>query len=112
MNNQNKNNKINSVDIKLANRIIEFMNDLLKYDRPAIAAMIVNHVPCNLALSDHPTVQTSIQHGGFHIGLLGLLNGLCGIYKDGYGPITAVFSDEKNSQGLYDLIKFRSTRDS
>jgi hypothetical protein len=83
---------------------VDFLNELLALDRPVIAALIANRVPCNKALADHPTVQAGAQHGGYHVGMLGILNGLFGTYEDGYGPITAEFGDN----GL--LVRFRITR--
>lgn len=93
-------------DLKLAARICDFLNGLLEHDRPTIAAMIANRVPCSVQLADHPTVQVAEQHGGFHVGLLGLLNGLCGVYSNGHGPITAEFSEEDNCLKFRDLERF------
>ena len=102
-----------AADLQLAARICEFLNGLLANDRPAIAAMIANRVPCSRALADHPTVQVSVQHGGFHVGLLGLLNGLCGIHGDGNGPICAVFDHEDGDdvRHLLNLERFKLMHD-
>jgi hypothetical protein len=70
-----------------------FLNELIEIDKSAIAALIANRVPCNKKLADHPTVQVSAQNDGFHVGLLGILNGLFGTLENGHGPITFVFSD-------------------
>lgn len=78
-------------NIELAQKIVDFLNELLEIDRPAIAALIANRVPCNQRMADHPTVQVGAQHGGFHVGLLGILNGLCGIHENGMGAIAAIF---------------------
>ncbi|MCP4348122.1 MAG: hypothetical protein GY795_21680, partial [Desulfobacterales bacterium] len=76
---------------------IDLLNELIETDAPAIAALIANRVPCNQQLADHPTVQCGAQHGGFHVGMLGILNGLFGAhegdYRTGWGPITFVFDD-------------------
>lgn len=72
---------------------IDYLNELIAADRPAIAALIANRVPCNQALAKHPTCQVGQQHGGFHVGMLGVLNGLFGTFEDGWGPITFVFKD-------------------
>lgn len=104
-------------DLELAQRICDYLNDLLEYDRPAIAAMMANRIPCSREMADHPTVQVSVQHGGFHVGLLGVMNGLCGVHDDGYGLISAVFDppDEKDGEALnqefYDLVEFKLTKD-
>lgn len=83
---------------------VAYLNQLLELDRPAVAALVANRVPCNEALADHPTCQVGVQHGGFHVGLLGVLNGLFGTIgdggpRDGWGWITAEFEDERGANG-------------
>lgn len=97
-----------NLDLLMAAKIVAFLNELLEIDRPAIAAIIANRVPCGAALADHATVQVVPQHGGFHVGMLGLLNGLCGTMKDGGGPIAALFDkpDGDNVRDVLDLIRF------
>jgi hypothetical protein len=73
---------------------IAYLNELAVLDKPAIAALIANRVPCNEQLADHPTVQVGAQNGGFWVGMLGILNGLFGTLDNGWGPITFVFDDE------------------
>lgn len=88
----------------MANRIVALLNELVTIDKPMMAALIANRVPCSKTLAFHPTVQVTRQHGGYHIGLLGLLNGLC--EHDGFGPIAAVFQENPEGQGLNDLKMF------
>jgi hypothetical protein len=94
---------------QLAARVVAFLNELLEYDRPAIAALIANRVPCNGRLADHPTVQVAAQHGGYHVGLLGILNGLCGVREDNWGLITAIFEDADSPTKNCDLLRFEVT---
>lgn len=96
-------------DEELAARVVAFLNELLEYDRPAIAALIANRIPCNARLADHPSVQVSAQHGGYHVGLLGILNGLCGVREDNYGLITAIFEDVDSPTKNCDLARFEVT---
>ena len=72
---------------------IAYLNELIELDRPAMAALIANRVPCNKALADHPTAQVGQRHGGFSIGMLGILNGLFGVDENDWGFITFVFED-------------------
>ncbi len=95
----------NKLDIETAHKVVAFLNDLLEYDRPAVAALIANRVPCNKKMAEHPTVQVNAQHGGYHVGLLGILNGLCGAKENGWGLITAHFDDAPKS-GFNKLSKF------
>lgn len=102
-------------DEQLADRIIDYMNGLLERDRVAVGAMVDNHIPCNAVLADHPTCQVRSRHGGFHVGLLGILNGLCGIIEDGpkkgFGLIAAVYGDgEDSEQGYCSIIRFERVK--
>jgi hypothetical protein len=97
------------VDLELANRVVLYLNQLTESDRPAIAALITNRVPCNKELASHPTCQVGQQHGGYNVGILGVLNGVCGVYDDGpmkgYGPIAAMFNSGK-TEAFRDLTGF------
>ena len=98
--------KEEDVDYELAQHIVDVLNDMVATDKSAVAALIANRVPCNAGLADHPTVQVSVQHDGFHVGLLGLLNGLCGVKRNGRGPIEAVFSLPR-PDAWANLLKFQ-----
>jgi hypothetical protein len=73
--------------------VIDYLNDLIQIDKPAVAALVANRVPCNEAMAQHPTVQVAAQNDGFHVGLLGILNGMFGVDEAGWGPIMFVFED-------------------
>ena len=75
------------------NDVIGYLNELLEIDRPAIAALIANRTVCNEELANHPTVQASAQHGGYHVGMFGIINGMFNTDVHGYGPIMAVWKD-------------------
>lgn len=107
-----------SADLVLARRICDYLNDLAEHDRPAIAALIANRVPCNRKLAEHPTCECGKQHGGFNVGWLGILNGLCRGEVPCYGPIEAVFGDPpdlpedvKPESYWLDLVKFHVVGD-
>lgn len=79
--------------------IIEYLNSLIVLDGSAISQLIDFRVQTNNILANHETVQV-LQKGTeespeYYIGLLGILNGLCGIDEDGWGFIVAV-CDENN----------------
>ncbi len=83
---------------------IAFLNSLIKVDEGAVNRLIASRVPCSRDLSMHPTVQC----GENEVGMLGILNGLFGVYgpeagkKEMYGPITAHLDGGK-------LVKFSRT---
>jgi len=93
------------LDVKAAKKIVKFLNDLLEYDRDAVGALIAARVICNQKMADHPTVQVHSRGGEFRIGLLGILNGLCGIKKNGWGLIEAHFEDDTDSS-FNKVVKF------
>lgn len=92
------------IDRELATKVVALLNAMVAADRCAVAAMIANRVPCSQALAEHPTVQVHAQHGGYFVGLLGLLNGLCGVDEKGWGAIAAVF-DEPQETGEWGTLK-------
>lgn len=90
-------------DMELAQRFVDFLNELVEIDRPAVASLIANRVPCNRELADHPTVQAGVRSDGFTVGLLGLINGLCGIDQNGQGPVAAIY--EYDPEGQIDRLQ-------
>lgn len=87
-------------DVPTADALIEYLNSLLSIDPFAIDGLIEARVSCNPYMVEHPTVQTAEGADGETIvGILGVLNGFCGVITDGpakgRGPITAVYDDDR-----------------
>lgn len=98
------------VDLQVAQKIVDLLNEAVKLDKPAIAALIGFRVPCNDALAEHPTIQVGAQHGGMMVGWLGILNGIAGFWEDGdkkdWGAIAAEFEDDaENDQNNWKSLK-------
>ena len=85
--------KKSELDVQTAQKIIDFLNHLLEIDRNAVTALIGNRTPCNRTMQDHPTVQVAGTLECPEVGLLGLLNGLCGIKPNGYALIVAYYDE-------------------
>jgi hypothetical protein len=66
---------------------IQVLNDALKADPLSMKILFSTRVPINKDLSDHPTIQTRDVDGAYSLSILGLINGLFGIQKDGWGHI-------------------------
>ena len=65
-------------------KMVDFLNELVKTDSEALSKLIEVRVKCNDALADHPTVQVMGRKDKPPVvGLLGLLNGYFGTYDDG-----------------------------
>jgi len=72
---------------------IDFLNELIGTDKNAMGALVVNRVPCNIQMANHPTVQCSKQNDGFNVGMPGIINGMFGDAKSKYAPIAFVFEN-------------------
>ena len=79
---------------RLAYQIATFFNELIERDQEAMSHLVSNRVRCNRAMAHHPTVQ--VQQAGpseggrlWEVGVLGVLNGLIGIDKEGWGCLSA-----------------------
>lgn len=71
--------------------VVRLLNDMLKIDKDAVTALCSQRIDCNRELADHPTVQVWGMDGECKVGLIGILNGIFGIAKDGSGAIAADF---------------------
>lgn len=79
-------------------RFIAVLNQALECDPVAINSLFSCRVECNESIASHETIQVLQKDGSFSLGVLGLINGLCGVItdgeKDGWGHITAVMNDD------------------
>jgi hypothetical protein len=72
------------------------LNDFLKLDPKSAQALTLHHEKCNQKVANHPTIQVA-KHGKStisQVGLLGIINGMFGVRKDGMGPICCEFNDK------------------
>jgi len=95
------------IDRDLANRVVEFMDELVKIDSVAVSTLCGFRTPCNEQLQNHPTVQVSKYKPDepASVGLLGILNGLCGVADDGYGAIAAIVDTDTGVVSGFQLIR-------
>lgn len=71
--------------------VVTFLNTMLEIDRKAVSGLFLYRLGCNEELANHRTVQVrEYSNGEYSVGFLGILNGLFGIDKDGWGPIAAI----------------------
>ena len=79
------------------NLVIDFLNSILEIDGNALNALISHRVFCNKELGEHETVQTLCDtDGNYTVGLLGILNGMCGKKEDDWGFVVAEVNEENN----------------
>ena len=76
--------------------VVSFLNKVNKLDNSLLRKLIDTRVSCNEKIVNHPTIQAYVdkKNKGF-VGLLGLLNGILGTDRNGYGPITAIYESRK-----------------
>ena len=94
--------KHTAVNVKITDRMLGLLNELLELDPQAINCLMGGRVGCNEKLAAHKSVQVlQVNSGGEKVdmvGLLGILNGLCGTIttgkRKGWGPITAITDDD------------------
>lgn len=91
---------------------IKFLNEILARDERAISELFLSkRVECNLLLADHPTVQViplNMDYGLYDVGILGILNGLFGVYPDGpkkgWGPIAMMVDKNRIKHFLETVV--------
>lgn len=73
--------------------VIQYLNSLLLLDPVAITKLVETRVEVNKDFTKHETVQIldigTDENPMYSVGLLGILNGLCGVDDDGWGFIVA-----------------------
>lgn len=70
--------------------VVDFLNELVRLDEPAITKLLDARVECGENFADHETLQVGKYRDVFKVGFLGVLNGLFGADEQKYGPIEAV----------------------
>src|SRR5689334_4760139 len=81
---------------KLAQEMVDYLNELLELDSNAVNQLMNTYIECNHLLAHHPTVQVyqmSEEAPVYGVGALGLLNGFIG-ERDHVGYVTAVYGDD------------------
>lgn len=71
---------------------IKVLNRIHKVDSTVLPTLIHYRVPCNKQVAEDSTIQVNSYtsaDGGSVVGFLGILNGIFGIQKDGWGYIMA-----------------------
>ena len=80
---------------KLAQEMVDYLNELLELDRDAITQLMDTYVETGCALAEHPTLQVVEMMSAsplYGVGPLGVINGFIG-ERDKVGYVTAVYDD-------------------
>ena len=81
-----------TVDDHAVRRAIEYLNSVLKIDPDAVKRLFKHEVPCNDALTKHPTCRVGDAGTGHDptLSVLGLINGIFGVDEHGQGHINSL----------------------
>jgi len=87
---------------------VKVLNEALEADPVTINALFTIRLSCNEKLADHPTIQISAYShetgketpGKYSLGALGLINGLFGVDKEGWGHIGAIHDVQCKTHGV------------
>jgi hypothetical protein len=84
-------------DQELAQELVLRLNELIEHDfldgrvRELLHALCERRIPVDGELAErHPTIQATDEG----VGLLGILNGICGVRDNDFGYIAGVYDDE------------------
>ena len=80
-------------------QMVRFLEELIDLDADAMSALVAARVPCSAAFVDHLTVQVDLTPERFEVGLLGILNGLCGTFRDGTGAVAVIVEEDGRVTG-------------
>jgi len=81
-----------TVNTLLARQAVDMLNDMFHRDPVAVQRLVEQRILCNAELASHPTIPVAApgldqdDDGGGLIGLLGVLNGLCGVWTKDTAP--------------------------
>ena len=82
---------------------VEVLNVALDADPDAMRQLIENRVPCNTGLAGHPTIQVKrepMSSTGYSVGMIGIINGICGTQHDGWGHIAIEVDADNGNRPL------------
>lgn len=86
---------------------VDFLNSILKIDPVSVTGILSCRISCNQALAVHESVQVGrVADNYCEVGMIGILNGLFGIDKFGWGHISAEYRD-----GLIEKFKLLTTEE-
>jgi hypothetical protein len=92
----------------LAQEVATALTSAWEADPAAMHCLIINRVPCNQALEDHPFVGVDLLPAGPPttrvVGMLGVINGM--LRALGLPPICVQFSDVADAEGRKRIVGF------
>lgn len=88
------------MDEEKVKEVIDTLNRIHTKDPTVLPTLISFRVPCNEELAGDPTVQVGKSENGWNVGLLGILNGICGVNASDIGFVAAYY-DKGVLHGFY-----------
>jgi len=92
--------KFTDEQIAQTQKVVDTLNMAFENDQQALYHLMINHVQCNKALADHPTIEVGKipvlnKPDAYRVGTIGCINGVlsalglprvCVIFEDGETP--------------------------
>ena len=94
------------VNLEIADRIADLLNEALAADPAAIHALIINRVPCNSQLADHQDIVVESNDHHSFVDMLGILTGICGADHNLLRGAIACRFDPSGHHGMPNLVQF------
>lgn len=88
--------------------VLDFLNSLMEVDPATMNSIFSARFQCNDAMLNHPTVQCGrLSETIGEVGVIGILNGLFGIDKEGWGVFAMSMENDRPSV----ITAFKDTRE-
>lgn len=106
------------INREIAEQSVKLLNEAFELDPESIERLVLTRIPCNEALTQHPTIQVGparmVAHNpGMAVGLIGILNGIAGANSDSLGAIAVIVDNAtgkiKGFQVLQDRFEVKAT---
>lgn len=94
------------VNLEVADRIVDLLNAALAADPAAVHTLVINRVPCNSQLADHPDISVESNDHHSFVNMVGILNGICGVDYKFMRNTIACRLDPSGHQGMPNLVQF------
>lgn len=89
-------------------KVVDCLNDAWRRDPLAMRVMLIETIPCNATLADHPTIIVDKYDEGYVVRMMGILNGILDAL--GIGRVAAMWSEEVDAEGRSAFLGFTNYR--
>ena len=86
---------------------VNVLNRAYEADPHAMQKLVNHRVVCNKQLAEDETIQVGIREHtqDYEVGLIGIINGICGIDRDGWGHVAAIVGEDQKTVKGFKIIR-------